>query len=275
MDIATKLRSSGPVNSFWENSELGLFITRGADLDYIYDLYSAGENIRSMFDGWEWHQEPNVILGPEGATVFAYYPYKETNFNGKAISIEHTSQTDYMYGTHASGYGQVNKFEPEVKLTMKHALALVQFNVFKQNYPHDRKLQRIEIMNSYLNVPAFYSSGTMDISTGGITYKEGAHESVLWENDGSVEIGNSPSDSDEVYAKLLIMPMQKTVGSGYVTVKFEIGHEMLTWTVPKGTEWKAGTKNTYTVFISGRELHVGDVFIEPWFPGIEETHPLD
>ena len=274
-DIATNLRSSGPISSFAANSELGLFLTHHGNIDHIYEEYGTVRNVRSIFNGWDWHQEPYVFLGPEPLSVFAYYPYNNTNGNPRQIPIEHMSQTDYMYGTLIEEQYEVSKYNPVAHLKMKHALSLVQFNIFKHNYPRDCRVNRIEVKNSYDSHPVLYSEGTMDISTGKITYTEGKNKPVKWENDGSVYIGNNPSDEEKDYVRLLVMPVVPLESYGLISVLFEIDGEILIWDVPANTEWKAGTKNTYTVFISGRELHIEDVIIEPWAPGIDELHPLD
>lgn len=272
-----KLRTAttGTISSFPENSELGLYIARHKDIDIIYDMFGTGSNIRSKLTGGNWSQYPVVMLGSEPATVFAYYPYKESNNNPRKVPVEHISQTDYMYGSHSMEEPEVNSLYPHVNLTMKHALALVQFNIYKEDYPRVCLLNKIEVSDGNGVHPVLFSEGTMDISTGEITCISGKNDPVTWTPDIPIEIGKIPSTKEQDYARLLVMPVQQMTGSGFVQVRFHIGNEIIDWQVPYGTQWKSGTKNTYTLHYTGKELHLIIVYVEPWRPGIEAVYPLE
>jgi len=273
ISMATRSTKSGPVSSFSNGSRLGLFVSHIGDIDNRYDLYGTGWNVPSRYDGYSWWQEPPVILSIHPVNVYAYYPYAEVNYNPRQIPIEHTTQTDYMYSSHESNMQEANKYNPEVTLTMKHALALVQFNFYIENYPHDMVLHYVEIMNASSDVTELHSRGVMDISTGDITFDGASNDPVRWTNsDGSfIPDGSMTGDS---YVRMLVMPME-TSASENIAVNMRINDDPYTWFIPAGTSWKSGTKNTYNIQIIGRELHVRDVIIEPWAQGIEETYPLE
>lgn len=264
-DITPALRSTkGTINAFPKNSQLGLFISFYGNIDHTYDMYGSGRNIRSTYNGNSWWQDPNVLLGTEPAGVYAYYPYKDGNYNPREIPIEHTSQTDYLYGTHATGWPEVNKYNPEVKLTMKHALSLVQFHI---NGPGADYVDYIEIVNPMSGITGLHSRGTLDISTGKVSCDESSREGIRWQNDGTHYAGSQEG------INMMVIPTAVTT-AGSVAVHFKIEGEPYTWTVPEGTSWKSGTRNTYHMQITGKELHVRDVVIEPWLPGVNETYPL-
>ncbi len=265
-DISPALRStkSGTISSFADDSQLGLFVTIPGDIDHIFEHYGTGRNVCSTYKYGYWHQQPGVMLGNIPVWVFAYYPFNPENYYPRQIPVEHTSQTDYLYGTHATGWTEVNKHNPEVKLAMKHALSLVQFHISGLGADY---VDYIEIINLMPGITGLHSRGTLDISTGEVSCDESSDEGVRWENNGSYYPGMQEG------INMMVMPTAVTT-AGSVAVNFKIDGEPYIWIVPEGTSWKSGTRNTYHMQVIGKELHVRDVFIEPWLPGIEEVHPL-
>ncbi len=149
-----------PLAAFSANSELGLFVTSGS-LGVNYNGLTANANVKSTYNGGTWTQTPDVYLSPANAVIYAYYPYSSANINGTAIPIEHTSQTDYMYGTHSAGQGAVNSGNSRVNLTMRHALALLQFKFGRSNYTGNGIITRIEVANASGKI-CIYNRGTLN-----------------------------------------------------------------------------------------------------------------
>ncbi|NDW18771.1 fimbrillin family protein [Dysgonomonas sp. 216] len=265
-DISPALRNtkSGTISSFTDDSQLGLFISQDGNIDHVFERYGTGRNVCSIYKYGYWYQQPGVMLDNIPVRVFAYYPFNQENHYPRQIPVEHTSQTDYLYGTHATGWAEVNKYNPEVKLAMKHALSLVQFHI---SGPGADYVDYIEIVNPMPGVIGLHSRGTLDISTGEISYDESSREGIRWQNDGTHYAGSQEG------INMMVMPTAVTT-AGSVAVHFKIEGEPYTWIVPEGTSWKSGTRNTYHMQITGKELHVRDVVIEPWLPGINETYPL-
>jgi hypothetical protein len=260
----TKSLINGPVADFTEGSKLGLFITKGNPGDDYSP--SGSRNILSTLTGGLWKQSPAINLYAHNATVFAYYPYNSGNADATEIPVQ-SGLTDYMYGTHTPGQAPVNKDNRTVNLTMNHALALVQFNIHKANYPWPGRLDRICINNAPGKAVVHYD-GNLDIQTGEITDMSGTDRNIQVNSSPLLMIPDDKSINEDDYIKLLLVPTSKTSARGEVIITFDIDGKEFTWQVPAGTQWKQGTKNTYDVLLNGNELRIGDVKIAGWTDGL-------
>ncbi len=256
-----------PLAAFSANSELGLFVTSGS-LGVNYNGLTANANVKSTYNGGTWTQTPDVYLSPANAVIYAYYPYSSANINGTAIPIEHTSQTDYMYGTHSAGQGAVNSGNSRVNLTMRHALALLQFKFGRSNYTGNGIITRIEVANASGKI-CIYNRGTLNIATGAIAKTSGQTASAYIHNvAGLYTIPSSGVSGEVANLRLLLLPVKATAASGDVKMYFTIDGKIYVWDVPASTAWTAGTKNVYTVTLTGTGLIVGNVTITDWTDGM-------
>lgn len=259
----SNMLKSGPVSDFPEESKLGLFITKG-NLGDDYSS-SASRNILSTLTGGIWKQNPSVNLYAHNATVYAYYPYYSGNINGAEIPVQ-SGLTDYMYGTHTVEQAAINKDNRTVNLTMNHALALVQFNVYKANYPWAGRLNLVRINNAPGKAVVYYS-GKLNIQTGEITDLSGTDRNIQINSSPLLIIPDDKSTDEKDYIKLLLIPTSQTTSRGEVLITFDIDGKEFSWEVPSGTEWKQGTKYTYDVLLNGNELRIGEVKIADWIDG--------
>ncbi len=259
----SNMLKSGPVSDFPEGSQLGLFITKGN----LGDHYSTSNfrNILSTLAGGIWKQTPSVNLYAHNATIYAYYPYYSGNTNGAEIPVQ-SGLTDYMYGTHTAGQAAINKDNRTVNLTMNHALALVEFNIYKANYPWQGRLDLVRIDNAPDKNIVYYS-GKLNIQTGKIADLSGADRGIQINSSPLLMIPDDKSTNENSYIKLLLIPTAQTSSRGEVLITFDIDGKEFSWEVPAGTEWKQGTKYTYDVLLNGNELRIGDVKIADWTDG--------
>lgn len=258
------------VSAFPEGTNIGLFVTSGS-LGDNNNSYKENDNALSVFRNGIWNQTPEIRLTGDNATVYAYYPYSSNNTDGRSIFVDHATQQDYMYGTHTLGQSAINKDNPAVSLTMKHVMALVQFNISKFSYPWQGKLTRIEIANADKKT-IIYNEGTMDISTGIIKNTEGKNRPATLQTYSDVHplltIPEKPFQSEADFLKVFVLPVSSTGAEGDVVFNFTIDGRIYTWKVPANTTWKGGTKNTYAVTIIGSSLKIGNVNISDWTGGI-------
>ncbi len=250
------------LNDFPTGAEIGIFATTGA-LGNHYDNEIANANVKATHNSGIWSCEPPIYLSNNNAKLFAYYPYDNSNSDGSAVPVEHTSQTDYLYGTHPES--TVDNGNPNIRLNMNHALALLQFKLSKLNYTGAAKLTKIEVVNA-TGKTVLYSKGTLDISTGKITSTEGENKSAVISGD-LLTIPNIASSEESDYPKIMLLPCQ-TRDVGEIIINFTIDDKVYTYSVPSETKWETGTKSTYTVTIQGTALTVGDVIISDWTDGI-------
>ena len=230
-----------------------------------------------MSSSGTWALSPAVYLSNDDATVFAYYPYDAAKTNGTAIGMEHASQTDYMYGTHTTGQSGINNGNPTVNLSMKHALALVQFKMSATNYPGTGKLTKVEISNG-AGKTLLFSEGSMNLSSGAITNTTGKNISAFVENTSTGLLASIPavaSTDESTYPKVMVLPTVATVAAGDLMIYFTIDGKVYSWSVPSATTWKSGTKNTYSVTLSGTALTVGNVVITDWTGGVTGSAGLN
>lgn len=252
---------------FSQGDEIGLFVRDSKDEPYGNPGFN-NHNVKSTRNVSGWVQTPTVFLSNENATVYAYYPYM-ASFAGQ-ITIEAASQIDYLHGTNSEGQPEVNNSNPTVHLTMKHVLSLVQFRMCKQNYPGAGLITKIEIANSNsCKNKRFFSKGNWNIFTMSILRLEGANDPLAFENNSGLYTLNTafPSVEAAYFSALVIPTGQGTDAAGDIVFRFTIDSKVFSYNLPAGTFWKAGTKNTYTVILTGRGLIVGDVVIEDWKDG--------
>lgn len=257
------------ISSFPESSEIGLFVTTGLDGNHYNDVLS-NYNVKLTYSGNSWSMSPAVYLSSNPATVFAYYPYNSSNNNRAGIPIEHTSQTDYLYGTHTPGQGVVNSDNATVNLTMKHALSLIQFRLNKENYTGPGVVTKIEIANKKRNV--LYSEGIISIETGAfIGISERNTAAFIQNTSGLYTLQSAFPTTEYAYLKVMVLPVRSLENVGDVAINFTIDGKVYCFEVPDGTAWNSGEKNTYTVTLAGSELKVGTVFITDWVNGMNGT----
>ena len=143
------------------------------------------ENVKAVFRDGSWKIEPEVMISEsEKLFIYAYAPYTEGLKTTDAIPVDISLQQDILY---SGSFVPVSYRTNHAKLTMKHALALVSFNISAQGYSGDGELQRIAITGD--NV---YTSGEMAIDKGKVIGKgKEAFEMTVkktistngWEND--------------------------------------------------------------------------------------------
>lgn len=268
VDIHTQT-TKAPVNQFEKDATIGMFVTAG-ELGENYDGVSTNSNVKSTFDGSKWNVAPAVYLSNADATIFAYYPYiattqgeeatpaNEATVDGKALPVEHVSQTDYMYGTHSADQKAINNSNEKVKLTMNHALALVHFKINKSNYTGHSVLNKIEILNSP-------SAGTLDCKTGIITNTEGAYETAFLEfEEGSQVLPKNEEGATPLEFEILVLPVDNSELTNKIQFSFTVDGKVYTYNIKETTKFARGTKNTYNITLVGTELVVDAVVITPW-----------
>lgn len=92
-----------------------------------------------------------IDLTSEAARVSAYYPY-DSSFDPSAIAITCDDHTDWMYcpwKTTASNNGIINEDNRTVRLTMKHAQAIIKYQLINVNYTNEGKIYRLDIQGKF------------------------------------------------------------------------------------------------------------------------------
>lgn len=141
-----------------DGTSLRLFVSASSSIRTDHLLF----NSKLTRQSGNWKGTPAVEV-EKGTPVylFATYPCCAETEAPDTLPVEIESQTDYLY----SGNGVAASFEqPAVLLTLKHALAMLSFNVKKEDYQGEGVLQKITIQGA-----AFHTQGHMSVTTGNIT----------------------------------------------------------------------------------------------------------
>ena len=122
------------------------------------------ENVKAVFRGGSWKLEPEVRIGEsEKLFIYAYAPYTEGLKTTDAIPVDIRLQQDVLY---SGSFVPVSYRTNHAKLTMKHALSLVSFNISAQEYSGHGELQQLSITGETV-----YTTGVMAIDKGKIIGK--------------------------------------------------------------------------------------------------------
>lgn len=261
IEVTSRSQTGKPVNSFISGDEIGLFVSNGA-VNTPYNGVASNKNVKSSFTT-VWTQATPVYLSSTKATIYAYYPWNAAVTDGTAVDIDHTSQTDYMYGTKVTN---IYNRQPKASITMNHALSLVQFDFKKDNYTGVGALTAITIANKSGKI-SLKSTGKLDLTNGKITIGSST-EPVTKATNLPQTIGTWNEDT---FPKMLVIPTSATAAAGDIVISFTVDGQVYNWDVPVGTAWEQGKKNTYTVTIKGTGLEVSSVTITPWGPGKNDS----
>lgn len=216
----------GIITQFTDNDRIGLFLTNGElGSNYQDDVNSA--NIPATYrGGWKVDREISIT---ESGVAYGYYPYSSKVTDGTAVPVEIASQTDYLYARKAT----VNQDNPVAEIGMKHALALVSVRIRKNDYQHEGKLTKVEVLD-------VQHSGTMNIATGKVT---GSGSPATY----SVEPNLHLDDSELEKTKMIMLPAVVGAASGNMRFQITVDDKIYVWDIPKSHIWEAGKEYTYTL----------------------------
>lgn len=219
----------GIITHFTDNDRIGLFLTSG-ELGNNYQNDANAANIPAMHQG-AWKMERNISITEQGV-AYAYYPYSSKVTSGTAVPVEIASQTDYLY----AGSATVTAKNPIADMGMKHALSLVSIRVRKNDYQHEGKLAKIEVLN-------VLQSGTLNIGTGKVT-------STGTASTYSVEPNLILDDNSLEKTKMIMLPTIVGEAQGSMRFQLTIDGKFYIWDVPTSHIWEAGKEYTYTLNLS-------------------------
>jgi len=269
-DIAGMAETYSTLSVFPEGSKMSLWVTPGT-LGANYNIGPYNNVLTELKDS-KWQLTPQVKLSDLPAVIYAFYPYGTAYTNGKDnMSVYHTNQVDYMFGTNAEGYNSVDRNNPNVKIRMKHAKTLLQFRIRKMNYPGEGKLTKVEVYNTD-GRNDIRSGAALNIATGELTYYGNQNSPASVESiNGIITIKDETPTQEADFVNLMLLPVDKTSAQNSVIIKFIIDDSSYYYGIPANASWKQGTKNIYNVTLNGTELTIDDVIITDWTTGPENT----
>lgn len=244
-EVGFSLKSEDGISkSFFEDGDqIGL---------YVDGLQGTGYN-KLVYANNVWGLENPVVLSENDTYLFATYPYDLQNNEAGSFEIEHHSQTDYLY----SDRHRISKNEPVLSLTMKHALALIEFEFEPSMITQNEMIDFISI-EGY----GVHGRAKIDLNSGRMEYLNDYDPAIIygWQME-------NPFISYDSKISLMVVPVSKVAYDGDIFLNMYIGNSKYNWLVPAGTTWESGKKYTYSVHFQDRELNIWDVWIQDWIDG--------
>lgn len=158
LSITTSIQTRAVMTNFSSGQKMAIFV-KNVGNPTASDFC---QSVTASYNGSTWAISPSVpFKQSDKAYVYAVYPYSENITNASAIPVGIEGQTDYLYSGDAVA---VAYSSPQAVLTMKHAMAMMAFNIVSQDYTSEGKLTSIKLAGDGLAL-----SGTMNVSTGKIT----------------------------------------------------------------------------------------------------------
>ena len=160
-------------NALPGGSKIGVKLVKSAD-GSAYDNQTYNNIYYSTTDGTTWAIDGSrsILLSATEAKAYAYYPYSSEVSDFKAISISSaanpTDQIDYMYGNVATGLKNSN---PTANFTMKHAMAIVNFEIAKGSYTGTGSITSVKMKGNTAS-----NTGTMNAEAGTVTATNKGYE---------------------------------------------------------------------------------------------------
>lgn len=203
------------------------------------DAPNIVDGVCATYDGTTWTMSPKVYINSDqkNAFVYAVSPYDANYTDPAAIPVDMNKQVDLMY---SGAYVPASLTSPNIKLTMKHALSLLTFNIVPVNYSGSGTLKNIKIEGE--NV---YATGTMDASTGKVTL--GTVGSVSASQNKAIADGGWKSDLPGMWA----LPFNTKAGK--VNITFTIDNKTYELVLPE-TEMKYGYQYIYRMALTNNGL---------------------
>lgn len=153
---------SALIKEFSEGQAMNVYAKAYGSIDAV-DLVSG---VKATRQGANWVMSPEVrVKDGQNVFLFAYYPYSASNTDPTKIPVDINTQTDFLY---SGNYVPASFTTHTVTLNMKHAQAMVAFNVKKSGYSGEGHITSIKLVSDKYIV----SKGTLNVTSGNITATE-------------------------------------------------------------------------------------------------------
>lgn len=254
--------------------------------------YSVGGSKYTLaHGGLNWALSDILYLSVENAKVFAYAPTPadptlvetgEYNTLKRILDIpatqDMTDQVDFLWcyqdKTNDIDGININSTNPNVALTMKHALAQVSFVIYGENYNGSGTINTVKIRDnsttsSLIKMLDAANDLSLNIADGSISGGEPTLELSATNIGGTIETTQPTADLAELKSKvngyILLVPASIT---DKTNVQFSFNIDAKDYNVALsgvgGINWVAGQQYIYTVKLSGTQMSVISVTVTPW-----------
>ena len=223
---------------------------------FVGDMKNAATTKAAGSDTWT---DPQIELPAEETTLYGYYPYSEDVTSISSISVSSSVDgDDWMWATPVE---KVSSANPDVSLSMNHALALVEVTFNIVGYAEGAELTALT-----LTAGSFSQTGTLNATNGTfseVTAATGGCQLLAENQTLTLEDG-------VIVAKCLLVPASTSSSRQDMTIACTLDGKNLkaTLTGSKGVTVKSGTKSTVSLNVKGTTMEVAEVGIGSWNDGV-------
>lgn len=182
-------------------------------------------------------------------TVYAYYPYavEVTDFKSIAVSATTENQVDYMWANPVNG---ICGSQPDVDLTMNHALAAVRVLIERGSYTGVGQVTSISVKGAGLGTTA-----VLDASSGTLSEINGTNTAIS----PAIDAYNITAEAKG--NEIIVVP------TNAAAITFEIVMDGVTYELSTGEsaiETKAGQINEFTITANATGMNITKVTVTEW-----------
>lgn len=206
-----------------------------------------------------WAADPQIELQAAEATVYGYYPYQAGITGISSIPVSSSIDgNDWMWATPVE---KVSSSNPDVSLSMNHALALVEVTFNIVGYAEGAELTALT-----LTAGSFSQTGTLNATDGTLTPGTDATGGCqLLAGNQTLAIKDS-----KIVAKCLLVPASTSSTRQDMTIACTLDGKNLkaSLTGGNGVTVKSGTKSTVSLNVKGTTMEVASVVVSGWNGGV-------
>lgn len=201
----------------------------------------------------EWVMSEDIALDETSVIVYAYYPWKEGTGSDHIDVYPSVDGDDWMWATPIENVSSAN---PDISLSMSHALALVELTFNITNYSEGSKMTNLSVSSTGA---ARYSSFNF---TTGYHFPYGQ---MTGANTLSADIGYALKDG-VIKANCLLVPAGTSTSRQSMTISCTLAGKTYTASLSgsNGVIIRQGVKSTVSLNIKGSTMEVAEVDIGEW-----------
>lgn len=204
----------------------------------------------------EWMMSEDIELDETSVIVYAYYPWKDGTGSDHIDVYPSVDGDDWMWATPIENVSSAN---PDIKLTMNHALALVELTFNVTNYSEGAKMTHLSVSS-----PGAARYSSLNFKTGGhFPYGQMTGTNTL-----SADIDYALKDG-VIKAYCLLVPAGTSSSRQDMTISCTLAGKNFTANLSgtNGVIIKQGVKSTVSLNIKGSTMEVASVGISEWNSG--------
>ncbi len=240
--------------------------------------------------GASWSLTPSIYISSDNATLYAYAPYSgnpadETGSYSSLkrlldipATIDMANQVDYLWGTQSKttdgGADDINNSNPNVTLTLNHALTQISFVVWKENFAGTGTISSITLTdltgaNNLIVNKAVTNDLAMAAVDGTITGGDKSATYTVTNVGKTISITSDPGTNAATLKTMVdayfLIPPFTLADKANLQFTFNIDSKDYNVSLSSGAfSWLAGKQYIYKVKLTGSQMTLQSVTVTDW-----------